>query len=111
MVIGLMKSTEEEKAKIHTKTFEETIPNFLKKVEPVCVNRRTKWLFTDKISYADFWIGTMYVDNFTNPNIPYGKGDWEKLLAANPGFDAFGKQFVQEMTACGYLKTRPDCPF
>ena len=65
----------------------------MKKLEPICANRKTKWLFTDKISYADFWIGAMWVDNFNNPNVPYGKEDWPKLLAANPGFTAFGKQF------------------
>merc|ERR1719263_1709878 len=87
-------------------TFGEVIPKFLEQVEPYA-NGPGKFLFGDKLTYADFWVGAMYVDNFSNPNVGFGQGEWEKLLARFPGFDKFGKNFTEEMGPSKYLETRP----
>ena len=65
----------------------------MKMLEPICANRKTKWLFTDKISYADFWFGALWTNNFNNPHCQNGPEEWPKLQAANPAFSAYGKQF------------------
>ena len=61
-------------------TFEGPIPKFLEQVEAIAADtilKGKKFLFGDQLTYADFWIGAMYVDNFTNPNVGFGQGLWE----------------------------------
>ena len=65
--------------------FSEIIPAFLTKIEPLCAGDG-KFMFGDKLTIADFWIGGMYVNNFVNPNCPWGQGKWEELLEKFPGF-------------------------
>ena len=66
-------------------SFEVVIPAFLQRLNPL-FESPGKFMFGDNLSYADFWIGGMYVNNFTNPNIIWGKGEWEKLLDKFPNF-------------------------
>ena len=82
---------------------EETIPDFLRKIEPYCDSPH-KFLFGDKLSQADFWIGTLYTDHFANPNISYGKGQWDKILHRFPGFKKFGEHYAHEIHS--YLSHR-----
>ena len=60
--------------------FENVLPPFLKKLDRYFAGPG-KFMFGDKLTIADFWIGGMYVNNFVNPNIMWGEDRWEETLA------------------------------
>ena len=74
MLSGFMPA--DGKEEVIKRNFSEVIPAFLAKLEPLCAGPG-KFMFGDKLTIADFWIGGMYVNNFVNPNIPWGQGQWE----------------------------------
>ena len=54
--------------------FNVTFPNFLKAIDPYCAN--DGFLVGNSLTTADFWIGGIYVNYVTNPNVGYGKTEW-----------------------------------
>ena len=72
---------------------EITIPNFIAKIEGLLAKNGKKFLLDDKLTQADFWAGSFYVNNITNPNNPYSK-DCVAMLEAAPAFKAWGEAFA-----------------
>ena len=55
------------------------LPNFLKGIDKHFTT--SKWLVGDKITIADFLIGSIYISYVANPNVGYGKDRYAQLLA------------------------------
>ena len=60
------------------------------------LNNGKKFLFGDRLTIADFWIGGVYVNWASNPNIVYGKEQWAEFLKNNPNFERYGERFKAE---------------
>ena len=63
---------EDKKKEAVKNVFENILPKFIKSIEPK-LNNGKKFLFGDRLTIADFWIGGIYVNWASNPNIAYGK--------------------------------------
>jgi prostaglandin-H2 D-isomerase / glutathione transferase len=83
---------------------ELTVPEFIATIEAQLAKSGGKWLMGDKLSLADFWAGSYFVNNVTNPNCPYSAG-CKALVEAAPAFKAWGEAFASENKA--YLEMRP----
>ena len=111
MDFGLKKATPEERAEYVEKLFAEILPGWLDKIEPYCAGEG-KFMFGDKLTIADFWMGGVYVNNFANPNQPWGQeGQYTALLEKYPGFKQFGENFAAEPGIAEYVASRGACPF
>ncbi len=98
---------EDQKEAQIKKNFEEILPKFLDYIEPI-TKRGTKFLVTETLTAADFWIGSLYTNYFTNKAVGYGADKWAPLLAKYPGFKAFGERFAAENAK--YLQSRAAAP-
>ena len=89
--------------------FDVAIPDFMKKIDPYLND--DGWLSpdSDKLSMADFWVGGLYVNFFTNKKTTYGQGLWEKALEDYPKFSAYGKRFAEAKKE--HLDKRGAAPF
>ena len=47
----------------------------MKLIQPNLSNGK-KFLFGDQLTIADFWIGGLYVNWASNPDIAFGSGEW-----------------------------------
>ena len=86
--------------------FGQTLPAFLDQVEPLCA--KGQFLTGDSLCTADFLVGGLYTDRFTNSGVAFGEELWPKLLEKYPNFKAYGERFAAANER--YLSTRPDCP-
>ena len=77
------------------------VPQFLDELTPYL--RNGQFLLGQRISLADFWVGTLYVNFFKKKNI-YEQQRWATLLAQYPLFQQYGERFVAENR--GYLNKR-----
>jgi glutathione S-transferase len=48
----------------------------MKQIDPF-LNKKTKFLFGDRLTIADFWIGGMYVNWAKNPIVAVAKEEWK----------------------------------
>ena len=71
--------------------FNELLPAFLKKIQPYC--QRGAFLLGDRLTVADFWIGSLYTNCFENDRV-FFKDRWATLLKQYPAFEAYGKRFM-----------------
>jgi len=67
-----------------------------------------KFLVCDTVTCADFLIGALYINLFTNPNRPFYKPEYEALMKKFPNFCAWGERFRAENKA--YLDAREARP-
>jgi glutathione S-transferase len=63
-----------------------------------------KWLAGDKITLADFWIGSILVDLWTNDGNPNSAG-FKTALEASPNFTRWAADFKTENA--GWIASRP----
>ena len=68
-----------------------------------------KFLFGDQLTIADFWIGGLYVNWASNPDIVFGSGEWLQFLNSNPLFTKYGERFRAENSK--YLNKRKNAHF
>lgn len=84
------------------------LPRLLKVVEGELALSNNTWTCGEKITIADFFIGGIYTNWITNPNVPWGKDKYAKLMEDHATFKAFGERFAAEVK--GRLDTRPSYP-
>ena len=65
----------------------------MKLIEPN-LDSGKKFLFGDRLTIADFWIGGLYVNWAKNPNIGFGKDEWAWFLKTYPKFNSYGERFA-----------------
>lgn len=78
--------------------------------EELCCKGK-KFIASDKLSIADFWVGGIYVSLFDNPNgnVIYSRDEWAKCMAKYPNYCAYGKRFYEANKT--YLdKRNKECP-
>ena len=84
----------------------EALHNFLKNIlESQC--SKHKFLLGDKLTVADFWIGALYTNYFTNKDC-YAPERWADTLRKFPKFKAYGERFATETK--DYLDSRTNYP-
>ena len=88
-----------------SKFFNETLPNYLNIIDSECA--RGNFIAGEKLTIADFMVGSLYVNYFTNPQV-YEPENWEKVLAKFPNFKAYGERFAAANKV--YLDQRPKYP-
>ena len=81
--------------------FEKVLPKYLQIIDPECA--RGGFIAGDKLTIADFFIGSLYVNYFNNPET-FEQENWAKVLANFPNFKAYGERFAAANKA--YLETR-----
>lgn len=91
--------TNEEKEEMLKKIFEQALPKFLDVIEPLAAkaNADGKWLCTDNLSIADFWIGNIYTNFINEKELTFGLDQFAKCLDNHPQFRAYGERFTDEM--------------
>merc|ERR1719465_41551 len=91
--------TNEEKEEQLKNIFEKSLPKFLDLMEPYCekANASGKWLCTDNLSVADFWVGNIYTNFINDKEIPFGVDQFAKCLDNYPQFRAYGERFTEEI--------------
>ena len=78
------------------------IDNVFDKIAPAIMKafdkdmKHGKFLVGDELCYADFFIGGIYTNWFTNPKF-YAPERWTKLMNEYPNFKAYGERFKKEM--------------
>lgn len=97
--------TDEEKETNMAVVFDKSLPKFLGVLEPMAA--KGEWICGSKLTIADFWIGGIYTNTITNPDI-WGKEKWATCLNDFPSFKAYGERFKTAMNK--RLITRPSCP-
>lgn len=81
--------------------FEKVLPKYLQIIDSECA--RGSFIAGDKLTIADFFIGSLYVNYFNNPEC-FEQENWAKVLANFPNFKAYGERFAAANKA--YLETR-----
>ena len=76
------------------KFFDETLPKFLREVEPVCAEH--KFIVADTITIADFRLGGLYTNYIMNDAMQYGRDQYGNCLDNFPNFKAYGERFTKE---------------
>ena len=89
------------------KLFDVTLPAWIQKILKY-LRSPGKFLFGDKLTLADFLVGRVYTDYFTNA-LAGERLAFTNLLTLYPEFDTYGKRFTVEMG--DYLVKRPACSF
>lgn len=102
---------EHERNSHYPDLFNTSLPKFLKVVEGELAKHSNNWVCGDKLTVADFWIGGLYVNVFTNPNRPqnWGSEEFAKLMNDFPNYKAYGEKFAAEIKP--RLDTRAAYPF
>lgn len=81
------------------------LDKFLAFIEPFC--GRAQFLTGQSICVADFWVGSLILSTFKNPEVNFGKdsGSWNKRLKMFPAF----RGYVDRICIANQvrLKTRP----
>jgi len=80
----------------------KAIPQWIEFLEPYL--KEGEFLCGEKLTIADFVIGGLYTNTFTNEKAPFGVEKWSALLKKYPNFEAYGKRFEEANTE--YLSTR-----
>lgn len=97
------------KPKMVEDLFNTYLPKVMKLVEHQLNNNGGKqFLFGNKLSIADFWIGQIYTNYFNNPAVAYGADRWTEALKNYPTYEAYGKRFAKENEE--FIKNRPPRP-
>ena len=91
---------------MYPEIFDEILTKFLTTIDPLCA--KGQFLVGAKLSPADFWIGGLYTNFFTNKDCSFGKDRWGALLAKFPNFKAYGERFAAANSA--WLGSRPGAP-
>ena len=88
----------------------EKLNQFLEYMEPFAEKAKGKWITgSSKLTVADFWIGSLFVNYIFNKNVAYARDRWEKVFEYNyPNLKAYGERFAAENEK--YLKERPQLP-
>ena len=104
---GLMPGDMEAAVKAN---FEDHIPAFMPKIEQYAAGPG-RFLFGDKLTYADFWIGAFYNSKCACKDLCWGhqNGEWAAALQKTPAFVKFGEEYNKELA--NYLASRPAYPF
>jgi glutathione S-transferase len=85
--------------------FEETIPKYMKEIDSFLGDG---WLVGDKMTIADFWIGTFYTNIINHDQLEEKlkcKDERAKFKTDFPKFAAYGERFAKENA--NWIKTRP----
>jgi glutathione S-transferase len=93
-----------EKDEVIESNFTKLLPNFYREIEKV-LSHGKKFLVCDRLCVVDFWIGGLYTNQITNPNISFAKDRWQESVKDFPVFKAYGERFAKENQA--WLDTRP----
>ena len=85
--------------------FNNTLPKYLKVWDTQIGNK--KYLVGDSWTIADFMVGSLYTDYFTNPDV-YETENWAKVLSQFPNFKRYGEGFAA--ANADYLAERASRP-
>ena len=86
---------------------ENALPTYLKAIDGDLAKGGFYGGF-NKLTAADFCVGSIYANYVANPNVGFAKDRWAAILTQFPNFKAYGERFAAEMKA--YLSSRPVCP-
>ena len=94
----------EAKEQAVKKCFEEAIPELMKRLDPFLKDEG--FLFGEKLTMPDFFIGSFYFAFMDNPKGKFGNedGQWAKFREANPKLVAYAARFKAAMG--DYIDTR-----
>ena len=86
--------------------FTSLLPKWLNLIDPYLA--KGQFIAGPKLSSADFFVGGIYCNFFTNKACPFGGDRWNELLTKFPNFKAYGERFAAANAT--RLKNRPAHP-
>ena len=73
---------------------EAMMPGIVAAITKFLTNAKAYFSITsERLTIADFWIGSLYTNYLANPNIKFGKKEFAQLLVDFPTFEGYGKRY------------------